>query len=350
MLNEENSGRAKNSQLSLDMKAQASGGPAFRIFHGDCVPGMRALEKNSVDVVVTSPPYNIGIAYSTYKDKKSSEEFLDWCEQWAQGVRRVLKPDGAFFLNLGNTSTNPFFAFEVAQRLCGLFVLQNTIHWIKSISIDKDEGTESYGHFKPINSERYLNDCQEYVFHFTLNGNTRLDRLAVGVPYADKSNIRRWSHTGGRDKRCRGNVWFIPYQTICRRAKERPHPATFPTELAVKCIRLHGKKNAVVLDPFLGIGHAALAARQCSDLVSEFIGFDIDEEYLNVACEVLGCAWATSMQNEQALHSLKYRQLKADIKEGIDDLQRGRVSAKSVDDLIAEGKERLKAPKPDGSA
>ena len=180
MLNEENSGRAKNSQLSLDMKAQASGGPAFRIFHGDCVPGMRALEKNSVDVVVTSPPYNIGIAYSTYKDKKSSAEFLDWCEQWAQGVRRVLKPDGAFFLNLGNTPTNPFFAFEVAQRLCGLFVLQNTIHWIKSISIDKDEGTESYGHFKPINSERYLNDCQEYVFHFTLNGNTRLDRLAVG--------------------------------------------------------------------------------------------------------------------------------------------------------------------------
>ena len=56
------------------------------------------------------------------------------------------------------------------------------------------------------------------------------------------------------------------------------------------------------------------------------------------------------MQNEQALHSLKYRQLKADIQEGIDDLQRGRVSAKSVDDLIAEGKERLKAPKPDGSA
>jgi site-specific DNA-methyltransferase (adenine-specific) len=252
---------------------------------------MKSLEARSVDVVVTSPPYNIGKTYSTYEDNKSPEEFLAWCQEWAQGLRRVLKPDGSFFLNVGNASANPFFAFEVAESLRRLFVLQNTIHWIKSISIDKDDGTESCGHFKPINSDRYLNDCQEYVFHFTLEGKTLLDRLAIGVPYADKSNIRRWSHTGGQDKRCRGNVWFIPYKTICRRAKQRPHPATFPTELAVKCIRLHGKNNAVVLDPFLGIGHAAFAARECSDLVSEFIGFDIDEEYLNVACEVLGCGW-----------------------------------------------------------
>ena len=44
----------------------------------------------------------------------------------------------------------------------------------------------------------------------------------------DKSNIARWGHTGGRDRRCRGNTWFVPYETIQRRAKERPHPATFP--------------------------------------------------------------------------------------------------------------------------
>src|SRR5439155_8892861 len=114
--------------------------------------------------------------------------------------------------------------------------LQNTILWIKSISIERDLETLSYGHFKPINSSRFLNECHEYVFHFTLSGSVPLDRIAIGVPYADKTNIARWSHTGGQDKRCRGNTWFIPYKTIRRRAKERPHPATFPTELAAKCV------------------------------------------------------------------------------------------------------------------
>lgn len=261
----------------------------FEILNGDCVQGMRGLDAQSVDVVVTSPPYNIGKEYTTYEDNKTPQEYLDWCQEWGIQVARVLKADGSFFLNVGHSSANPLFPFEVANVMRGLFALQNTIHWIKSISIDDGEGAESFGHFKPINSARYLNDCHEYVFHFTRDGKTPLDRLAVGVPYADKSNIARWSHTGGKDKRCRGNTWFIPYKTIKSRDKQRPHPATFPTLLAVQCIRLHGRKNAVVLDPFLGIGHSAFAARECADLVSRFIGFDIDKEYVRVACEALGC-------------------------------------------------------------
>jgi site-specific DNA-methyltransferase (adenine-specific) len=265
----------------------------FFIEHGDCVAGMARLKAESVavDVVVTSPPYNLGIEYSAYDDNKSHAEYLDWCVEWASQIKRVLKPDGSFFLNAGDASTNPVFAFEVAIRLRELFHLQNTIHWIKSISIDDDTGAHSHGHFKPINSNRYLNDCHEYVFHFTHEGKTKLDRLAVGVPYADKSNIARWSHTNGRDKRCRGNTWFIPYKTIHQRARQRPHPATFPTELAAKCIRLHGRKNCTVLDPFLGIGHAAFGAK-ASGLVSEFYGFDIDEEYLKLACQLLGCKYS----------------------------------------------------------
>jgi len=245
------------------------------------------MDSRSVEVFFISPPYNIGLDSGTYDDNRKHAEYLGWCEEWGSQVARILKPDGSFFLNVGNSSSNPFLAFEVAVAMKALFDLQNTIHWIKSISIETEAGAESYGHFKPINSTRYLNDCHEYVFHFTPNGDTPLDRLAIGVPYADKTNIKRWAHTGGRDKRCRGNTWFIPYKTIHRRARQRPHPATFPTELAVKCIRLHGRKNAVVLDPFLGIGHSALAAKECSDIVSKFIGFDIDEEYIRVAREVL---------------------------------------------------------------
>lgn len=267
----------------------------FVIKVGDCVRGMKQLAPCSVDVVVTSPPYNIGVEYSAYQDTKTHDEYLAWCDEWAAAIARVLKPGGSFFLNLGD-GEEPFFPFSVAMRIGQSFKLQNTIHWIKSVSIEKESGVQSYGHFKPINSPRFLNDCHEYVFHFSLDGSTKLDRLAVGVPYADKSNIQRWSHTNGKDKRCRGNTWFIPYKTIHQRAKQRPHPATFPTELAVKCIRLHGKKKCTVLDPFLGIGHSGLAAMECRDLVSKFIGFDIDEEYLKVACEVIGCGYSKITQ------------------------------------------------------
>ncbi len=262
---------------------------SVELFHGDCLAGMEAMSARSVDVVVTSPPYNIGKTYGTYSDDLDSGKYMEWCGEWGGAIQSVLKPDGSFFLNVGSSSANRFLPFEIVSRFRDLFELQNTIHWIKSISIERGEETRSYGHFKPINSDRFLNDCHEYVFHFTHKGNVKLDRLSVGVPYADKSNIARWGHTGGADKRCRGNTWFIPYKTINQRAKERPHPATFPTELAVKCIRLHGKRRAVVLDPFLGIGHAGLGALECSDLVSKFIGFDIDEEYVRVAASVMGC-------------------------------------------------------------
>jgi site-specific DNA-methyltransferase (adenine-specific) len=102
------------------------------------------------------------------------------------------------------------------------------------------------------------------------------------VPYADKSNIARWAHTNGSDKRCRGNNWFVPYKTIRSRDKQRPHPATFPVDLAAQCFRLHGcGSDSVAMDPFLGIGHSAIAAKQCG--LARFIGFEIDEEYLNEA-------------------------------------------------------------------
>ena len=253
---------------------------------------MKQLDAHSVDVVVTSPPYNIGTNYNTYRDAKTDEEYLDWCEEWGVAIARILAPNGSFFLNLGSASENPFLAFSVAMRMGKIFELQNTIHWIKSISIEREAGVTSYGHFKPINSPRYVNDCHEYVFHFTPAGKSKIDRLAVGVPYTDKTNIQRWSHTNGQDKRCRGNTWFIPYKTIHQRAKQRPHPATFPVELAVKCIRLHGKRNATVLDPFLGIGHSAIAAKECRDLVERFIGFDIDEEYLKIAAELVECSYS----------------------------------------------------------
>ncbi len=239
---------------------------------------MASLPEGGVDLVVTSPPYNLGVRYRKYSDRLDRQSYLNWCATWATGIRRILKPTGSFFLNIGSAPSNPMLPHEIVFQLRDLFVLQNTIHWIKSIAIDN----RTFGHFKPISSKRFLNDCQEYIFHFTKTGRVEIDRLAVGVPYQDKSNIARWSHTRGRDSRCRGNTWFIPYQTIQSRAKERPHPATFPVQLAEWCIKLHAAPHVrTMLDPFLGIGNSAIAAQKCG--VKKFIGFEIDNTYLAVA-------------------------------------------------------------------
>ena len=267
---------------------------------------MSRLTGESVDLVVTSPPYNLGISYGRYSDRQDRRSYLGWCCEWAGQVRRVLKSNGSFFLNIGAVPSNPMLPHEIVMTLREFFVLQNTIHWIKSIAIDdhwsrrpvgdarsshppslsssaagREAATEirSFGHFKPINSSRFLNDCHEYVFHFTKSGRVDLNRLALGVPYQDKSNIARWSHTRGKDLRCRGNTWFVPYETIQSREKERPHPATFPVQLAEWCIKLHGASGVrSMLDPFLGIGNSAVAAQHCG--VERFIGFEIDESYL----------------------------------------------------------------------
>jgi site-specific DNA-methyltransferase (adenine-specific) len=261
---------------------------AFDLRQEDCVRGMQRLRANSIDLVVTSPPYNLGIRYSKFSDRAERTGYLNWCETWATEIACLIKHDGSFFLNVGASPSNPMLPHELVLELRDLFVLQNTIHWIKSISLeDRDGEVRSYGHFKPISSKRFLNDCHEYIFHFTKTGGVELDRLAIGVPYQDKSNIARWSHTRGSDLRCRGNTWFIPYETIQSRAKERPHPATFPVELAENCIKLHGiARVKTMLDPFLGIGNSALAAQRCG--VPRFIGFEIDEAYLAEAKRRIG--------------------------------------------------------------
>ena len=236
---------------------------------------MASLPEGGVDLIVTSPPYNLGVRYRKYSDRLDRQSYLNWCATWATGIRRILKPTGSFFLNIGSAPSNPMLPHEIVFQLRDLFVLQNTIHWIKSIAIDN----RTFGHFKPISSKRFLNDCQEYIFHFTKTGRVEIDRLALGVPYQDKNNIARWSHTRGRDSRCRGNTWFIPYQTIQSRAKERPHPATFPVQLAEWCIKLHAAPHVrTMLDPFLGIGNSAIAAQKCG--AKKFIGFEIDDTYL----------------------------------------------------------------------
>ncbi|MGM0381289.1 MAG: DNA-methyltransferase [bacterium] len=251
------------------------------LYNCDCRDGMEEkIDEKSVDLVVTSPPYNLGIDYNAYDDSSSRESYLKWMEDWAKQVKKVLKDDGSLFLNLGSKPSDPWVPHEVLMQLRDYFELQNEIHWIKSITVEDEEKTVSAGHYKPVNSDRFINQCHEYIFHLTKDGTVPLERLEIGVPYKDKSNIERWD-SAGEDLRCRGNTWFIPYETITDSASDRPHPASFPSRLAEMAMRLHGvDKIDLALDPFLGIGSSALAAEK---LKLNFAGFEIDEQYLDVA-------------------------------------------------------------------
>lgn len=247
------------------------------IYSVDCIKAMNEyLEPDSIDIIITSPPYNIGIDYNEYSDQLKFEDYLNWMNEFGEACKRVLKENGSLFFNIGDKSSDELKAFQVAKQVNNTNLkLQNTIHWIKSISIPEEN--ISVGHFKPVNSNRFLNNCHEYIFHFTKNKNVELNKLAIGVPYADKSNIGRWKKAK-QDLRDRGNTWFIPYETV---TKEKEHPATFPKKLPEMCIKLHGYNlETIVLDPFIGSGTTCLVAQK---LGCKYLGFDIDEKYVEIA-------------------------------------------------------------------
>jgi site-specific DNA-methyltransferase (adenine-specific) len=262
----------------------------LRFYHGDALDVFERLGRSRVDVIVTSPPYNLGVQYRTYNDSLSADTYQEWSDRWLRAAAGALTPAGSLFLNVGTTPTKPWTAFDIANTARGHLMLQNTIHWIKSIAIARgDAGSKAglerdlaVGHYKPINSARFVNECQEFIFHFSPGGHTPLDRLAIGVPYQDKSNVGRWQGAGA-DLRCRGNTWFIPYSTIQNRKRDRPHPATFPPALPRQCLRLHGLSRAgLAMDPFLGLGSSAVA---CAELGVNFVGVEIDQTYLDEAIE-----------------------------------------------------------------
>ena len=283
----------------------------------DCVEGMLALPSKSIDIVVTSPPYNLGIEYGTYKDNKPRQDYLNWLDKVFTAIKHCLKDNGHFWLNVGYSNIDPWVGMDVAQVARNHFVLQNNINWVKSITIN-DVTT---GHFKPINSDRFANPTWEHVFHFTKTGAVPCDKLAIGVPYMWDCNIDNTGRIRGRlakkygfknikdfnssasaeikatfetefqdkiskvkpkaDKRCRGNSWFVPYDTIANRDKHRgSHPATFPVELVTKCIKFSGYKQGLLLDPFMGSGTSAISAFQNG---LDYIGFDIDPNYKEFA-------------------------------------------------------------------
>jgi len=229
---------------------------SIQIHLGDCREGLQTLNSESVDCVITSPPYK---NCDGYTPKLMHEVFTE--------CFRVLTQTGLCFVNFGHLAEDKMRPFRFALIVQGIgFELRETFVWVKN-------------HYRPIQGKRRVNNLTEFIFMFSKEMMPELDRLSIGIPYVDKSNVGRYADS---DLKCAGNVWHIPYDTITS-SDQKLHNDRFPLELPSRCLKLAQLPN-MVMDPFSGSGTTALA---CKQLGCNFVGWEIDRTHYNTSLQRL---------------------------------------------------------------
>ena len=231
------------------------------ILNKDCIEGMKEIEDNSIDCIITSPPYNkkgllgkvkrgnqiwskFQIDYSSYGDDMPEIEYQQWMIEFLNECHRIIKPDGSIFFNHKPRRHN---------NRCYLptdFISHSNVELYQLIIWDRR------------NSPNIRNDllvpCTEHVYWFCKN-KPKVFRDAVDSLY-------------------RSEVWTISPE------KQKDHPAPFPEQLVENCMLLTTKEGDTVLDPFMGSGTTAVVAKKMN---RNCIGFEIDKNYIKIVEEKL---------------------------------------------------------------
>ncbi len=208
---------------------------------------MSELEDESIDVIITSSPYNRRKIYSSdfsekYDDAMEEGNYLSFLKNVWKECYRIAKKSALFFLNIGDSAIDQGKSEKVAitAEQASWKRIQDVI-WLKTFL--------GKGHYTPTGGSKRLNNIWEHVFLFVKNKKEyRLNPKAIGIPYADKSNIGRYSDSDLRDA---GNAWLINYKKTTGATVKKGHDAPFPIGLPCKCIKL-APNPQTVLDPFGG--------------------------------------------------------------------------------------------------
>lgn len=214
---------------------------------------MKELDDESIDVIITSPPYNIDKDYSgnggKYDDNKSRETYLGFLGRVFNECYRVASSKCVFFLNICDSAMDQGKSEDVVRVAARVgFRRLQTIIWVKSIF--------GKGHYTPSGGNRRLNNVWESIFVLVKSEKYEIEPKNIGIPYSDKFNVGRYADSDVRDA---GNVWFVPYSKTTGKNVKKGHDAPFPIELSVKCLKLV-KDPVSVLDPFAGTGSTLRAA------------------------------------------------------------------------------------------
>ncbi|HZN35264.1 MAG TPA: site-specific DNA-methyltransferase [Pirellulaceae bacterium] len=248
-----------------------------QIHQGDCIAGMNGLPEGCIDLAFADPPFNIGYEYDVYDDKKEHEHYLDWSRQWIAAVYRVLKPDGTFWLAIGDE-----YAAELKLLSQDIgFHCRSWVVWYYTFGVNcKSKFTRSHAHLF-----HFVKDPRKFTF--------RSEELENRIPsarqlvYADaRANpvgrlpddtwILRPQDLAGSFQ-ADEDTWYFP--RVAGTFKERAgfHGCQMPEQLLGRIIRLCSHAGETVLDPFSGSGTTLAVAKK---LARNYVGFDLSPEYV----------------------------------------------------------------------
>ena len=222
---------------------------------------MKEVPDNSVHLMVTSPPYNVG---KDYDNDLPLQDYLELLKRVFTETFRVLVPGGRACINVANLGRKPYLPLNsyLNEIMSGIgFLMRGEIVWDKGSSASPSTAWGTY--LKAGNP--VLRDVHEYILVFCKQSFSRLN------PYKRKSTISRDEFLEYTK-----SIWRFPAE----RATKVGHPAPFPVDLPYRLIQLYTFENEVALDPFAGSGSTCLAALKSG---RKYIGYDIDREYCKLA-------------------------------------------------------------------
>lgn len=234
---------------------------------GDCRKLLKDIPDNSVRLVVTSPPYNIGKPYGKYKDKIALNDWEDLIRDVTKEIVRILTPDGSFFLNLSPVPFGeekeiiplPFIGYQIFKD-CGLY-LRNMITW--TFNNMQNCTNRLSGRYENILWG--VKDIKNYVFN--------LDDIRI--PYITK-NDKRLEGGIGRNPT---DVWYFDrVNNMTKKKLGLNHPTVYPLPMIERIIKMSSNLGDTILDPFVGSGTTLVAAKR---LGRNGIGLELDENYVS---------------------------------------------------------------------